>query len=74
MLSWITSDGVREHDVAELPDLRRRTDGFLWLDIPEWSEEAEVILTDGFHFHPMAITEAKTRSHVPRVHVYPDMC
>jgi magnesium transporter len=52
--------------------LRKRTDGFLWLDIPEWSEEAEAILTDGFHFHPMAITEAKSRSHVPRVHVYPD--
>jgi Mg2+ and Co2+ transporter CorA len=72
MLRWIDSDGVSNHDVAELADLRKRTDGFLWLDIPEWSEEAEAILTNEFRFHPMAIIESKTRSHVPRVHVYPD--
>ncbi len=72
MLNWITSDGVSNHALAELPDLRKRTDGFLWLDIPEWSEEAEAILANEFHFHPMAITESKSRSHIPRVHVYPD--
>ena len=72
MLRWIDSDGVSNHDVAELADLRKRTDGFLWLDIAEWSEEAEAMLTNEFHFHPMAITESKSRSHVPRVHVYPD--
>ena len=72
MLCWIDSDGVSNHDVAELADLRKRTDGFLWLDIAEWSEEAEAMLTNEFHFHPMAITESKSRSHVPRVHVYPD--
>ena len=38
----------------------------------EWSEEAEAILTNEFQFHPMAITESKIRSHIPRVHVYPD--
>ena len=72
MLCWIDSDGVSNHDVAELAGLRTRTDGFLWLDIPEWSEEAETILTNEFHFHSMAIAESKIRSHVPRVHVYPD--
>src|SRR5215218_6739911 len=72
MLRWIDSDGVSNHDVAELADLRKRTDGFLWLDIPEWSEEADAILTNEFRFHPMAVIESKTRSHVPRVHVYPD--
>jgi magnesium transporter len=72
MLRWIDSNGVSDHDVTKLPDLRKRTDGFLWLDIPEWSEEAETILTNEFRFHPLAITESKARSHVPRVHVYPD--
>jgi Mg2+ and Co2+ transporter CorA len=72
MLRWIDSNGVSDHDVAELPELRKRTDGFLWLDIPEWSEEAEATLTNEFHFHQMAIIESKTRSHVPRVHVYSD--
>jgi Mg2+ and Co2+ transporter CorA len=72
MLRWIDSDGVSNHDVVELADLRKRTDGFLWLDIPEWSEEAEATLTNEFQFHPLAIAGSKTRSHVPRVHVYPD--
>jgi magnesium transporter len=72
MLCWIDSDGVSNHDVVELADLRKRTDGFLWLDIAEWSEEAEATLTNEFQFHPLAIAESKTRSHVPRVHVYPD--
>jgi magnesium transporter len=70
-LRWIDSNGVSNHDVAELPDLRKRTDGFIWLDIPEWSDDAEAILANEFQFHPMAITKSKTRNHVPRVHVYP---
>jgi magnesium transporter len=71
-LRWIDSDGVSVRELAELPALRKRSNGFLWLDIPEWSDAAESILANEFHFHPMAIAESKTRNHVPRVHVYPD--
>ena len=71
-LRWIDSTGATERDLAELPALRTRTDGFLWLDIPEWSEKAQAILTDEFHFHPMAIAKSRDRNHVPRLHVYPD--
>jgi magnesium transporter len=70
-LRWIEPNGVSNHDLAELPDLRRRTDGFLWLDIPEWTDEAETVLANEFHFHPIAITESRNRNHIPRVHVYP---
>jgi magnesium transporter len=70
-LRWIDSKGVRNHDLAELPDLQKRTDGFLWLDIPEWSDEAEALLSNEFHFHSMAITESRNRNHIPRLHVYP---
>src|SRR5687767_1031474 len=70
-LRWIDSQGVSERDLSELPALRKRTDGFLWLDIPEWSDEAEELFTNEFHFHPMAIIESRNRNHVPRVHVYP---
>jgi magnesium transporter len=70
-LRWIDSDGVSNHDLAELPALRKRTDGFLWLDIPEWTEEAEALLAGDFGFHPMAISESRNRNHIPRVHVYP---
>jgi Mg2+ and Co2+ transporter CorA len=70
-LRWIDSNGMSVRDLAELSALRKRSDGFVWLDIPEWSEEAEAILSNEFHFHLLAIAESKSRSHVPRVHVYP---
>jgi len=70
-LRWIATDSVSNHDLAELPALRQRTDGFLWLDIPEWSDEAEALLAKEFQFHPMAISESRNRNHIPRVHVYP---
>jgi magnesium transporter len=71
-LRRIDSNGVSNVDLAELPALRKRTDGFLWLDVPEWSDDAEAILANEFHFHPIAIAKSKNRNHVPRVHVYPD--
>ena len=72
-LRWISdAEGVSRRELAELPDLLERTDGFLWLDIPEWSEQAEDILANRFRFHPMAIDDCRNRNHVPRVHVYPD--
>jgi Mg2+ and Co2+ transporter CorA len=72
-LRWINdAEGATVRDPRELPDLLGRTDGFLWLDIPEWSDEAEHLLTQKFKFHPMAVGDSRTRNHVPRVHVYPD--
>jgi magnesium transporter len=71
-LRWIDSAGAGERDLTELEALRTRNDGFLWLDIFQWSQEAETILTETFHFHPMAIAKSKERNHVPRLHVYPD--
>jgi magnesium transporter len=70
-LRWIDSQGVSNDDLAELPVLRKRDDGFLWLDIPEWSDAAGALLAGDFGFHPMAIGESKNRNHIPRVHVYP---
>jgi magnesium transporter len=71
-LRWIEPKGVSNHDLVDLSDLRQRSDGFLWLDIPEWDDDAETLLSNEFKFHPMAISESRNRNHVPRVHVYPD--
>jgi magnesium transporter len=71
-LRWIDTNGVRLCELSELTALLARADGFLWLDIPVWSEEAEHILTDTFKFHSMAIHDSRERNHIPRVHVYPD--
>lgn len=71
-LRWIDSGGVAVRDLADLHDLLQREDGFLWLDLPTWGDEAERLLRDEFGFHPMAITAARERNHTPRVHVYAD--
>src|SRR5687768_14521619 len=71
-LRWIGDvEGVSRRQLVELPDLLQRTDGFLWLDIPVWSEQAEDIFANLFKFHPMAIENCRNRNHIPRVHVYP---
>jgi Mg2+ and Co2+ transporter CorA len=70
-LRWIDSGDVSTRDLTELPELLKRDTGFLWLDIPEWSDEAEELLAREFHFHSMAISESRNRNHIPRVHVYP---
>ncbi len=72
-LRWISDEGVTtRHDLGDLSDLLQRADGFLWLDIPTWSQDAEDILTKQFEFHPIAIQNCRERNHIPRVHVYPD--
>ena len=71
-LRWFDDEGVSLRTLDELPELRRRTDGFCWLDIPSWSETAEQLLATEFTFHPMAVRDCRERNHVPRVHVYRD--
>ena len=71
-LRTISSAGVQTHDPSELPVLLGQSDGFLWLDIPVWSDGAERLLRDDLHCHPLAIKDSKERNHIPRVHVYPD--
>jgi magnesium transporter len=70
-LRWISdAEGTTQRPLAELPDLLERTDGFLWLDIPAWTEEAADVLANQFKFHPIAIQTTRERNHIPRVHVY----
>ncbi len=71
-LRWIDAGGVSRCDLADLPALRARENGFCWLDIPEWTDDVEQVLTEQFDFHQMAIRDCRERNHVPRVHVYDD--
>jgi magnesium transporter len=70
-LRWFDGESVTIRDLSELTALRSRTDGFIWLDIPTWSDEAEQLLASAFGFHPMALADCRNRNHVPKVHVYP---
>ena len=72
-LRWIDdAGGATVRELSELSGLLGRSDGFCWLDIPEWSDQAEQVLSQEFKFHPMAVENCRTRNHIPRVHVYPD--
>jgi magnesium transporter len=72
-IRFVVPDGIEDHDVSALGGLLTRPDGFVWLDIPEWSPAAEEALTGtGIALHPMAIKTFKQRNHLPTIHAYPD--
>ncbi|HEY5882231.1 MAG TPA: magnesium transporter CorA family protein [Nakamurella sp.] len=71
-LRFITTEGVTDHRIGDLPALLARTDGVLWLDIPSWDEHSERVLSEDFAFHPLAIRDCAQRNQVPKVQVYPD--
>jgi magnesium transporter len=66
----ITRDRVSRYEVADLPDLLERSDGILWVDIPEGDPDALRVLGEVFAFHPKAVQDSVHRSPVPKVHVY----
>ena len=69
---FLTADGVADRSAADLPGLLQRTDGLVWVDLPDWGDNAADVLENVFHFHPLAIRDAMTRNQVPKVHLYPD--
>ena len=71
-LRWVSDDGVCSRSVDELPALLARDDGFVWIDIPEWEDDTEALLSGTFNVHPLAIKHARERNHIALVHRYPD--
>jgi magnesium transporter len=69
---YLTPAGVERHTADDVPELRERADGLLWVDIAEWDDAAELLLTKVFEFHPMAIGDCAKRNPVPKAHVYTD--
>jgi magnesium transporter len=69
---YLTATGVESHAAGDAAALRERTDGLLWVDVPEWSDEAQHLLVDVFGFHPLAVADCARRNPVPKVHVYGD--
>ncbi len=69
---FISPAGVQSCQVSELPALLDRTDGLVWVDIPEWNDEAQETLTTTFGFHPLAIRDSANRNQVPKIHRYHD--
>ncbi|MFO0910334.1 MAG: magnesium/cobalt transporter CorA [Isosphaeraceae bacterium] len=57
--------------VERLPEALQDAQGIVWVDLDDrgssFSADAERILRDLFHFHPLAIEDALKETHVPRV-------
>ncbi|MHA6794464.1 magnesium transporter CorA family protein [Pseudonocardia bannensis] len=69
----VTPDGVEDRPPDELELLLKDQDaGVVWVDVPEWDDEAAGLLTQHFGLHPRAVHDCAQRNPVPKVHVYPD--
>ena len=68
----VTTEGVRRHGVADLPELLARDDGMVWVDVQSCDAEGSRVLSEVFGFHPRAVRDCEQRNAVPKVHVYPD--
>jgi magnesium transporter len=68
----ISNAGVRDARVDELPELLAAHEGLVWVDVPQWDDEAARVLTDVFHAHPLAVHDCAVRNRLPKVHAYRD--
>jgi magnesium transporter len=69
---WITPAGIEGCDWSEVPALLDRDDGFVWVDVPTCDEEMALALAERFGFHSLAVKDVLDRSHLPKIHAYPD--
>jgi Mg2+ and Co2+ transporter CorA len=69
---WVGSDGIEEHPPDDVGRQLDRPDGFVWVDVPEFSEQAEAFLRDTVRAHPLVVAACRDRNFVPTVHSYAD--
>ena len=69
-VSFVGADGITDHEVADLEGLLTRTDGFVWVDVPEYDAEADAVLAGPLHTHPLVRQACAERNFVPTVHAY----
>jgi magnesium transporter len=57
-------------DPADISEIIKRKDHFVWLDIQDPQERDIALLRDEFHFHPLAIEDATRLHERPKVDSY----
>lgn len=68
---FIDESGIHEQLTDDIVTLLPRDDGFIWVDVPAWDDEAAGLL-QGLGCHAMLIEACRQRNHVPTVHSYED--
>jgi len=69
---WVSPSGIEACEWSDVPSLLERDDGFVWVDVASCDEEQARVLADRFGFHALAIRDVLERSHLPKIHAYPD--
>jgi Mg2+ and Co2+ transporter CorA len=68
---FIDAAGAHPRDPDDVVELYAHDDGFFWVDIPEWDDEADALLA-GLGCHAMVRDACRQRNFVPTVHGYDD--
>ncbi|GAA1974367.1 magnesium and cobalt transport protein CorA [Nocardioides panacihumi] len=68
---FVDASGTHQHPSDDLFLLLERDDGFVWVDVPQWDEEAPALL-QALGCHPRVLEDCVRRNHVPTVHSYRD--
>src|SRR6185312_12228725 len=61
----VSNGGVMEKSVEEIPVLLKREDGFVWLDVPQWTVEIDGLLAAELNLHSVARECCRVRNHMP---------
>lgn len=69
---WISRSGIEIREWADVPSLLERDDGFVWVDVLACDSQKAKALAERFGFHPLAVRDILERSHLPKIHAYPD--
>jgi Mg2+ and Co2+ transporter CorA len=64
--------GVEEHSAGDLPELLARDDGFVWVDVATYDDEAEHLLKAQIGTHDLVLRACRERNHLPATHAYRD--
>jgi len=69
-LAFVHAGGISRCAPDEVDALLSRTDGFTWIDCPQWDDDTEQVLSETLKCHPLLIAACKQRNHVPTLHGY----
>lgn len=68
---YLDADGAHPRSSDDAAGLFERRDGFVWVDVPTWSDQAEAVL-ESLGCHPLVVAGCRQRNYVPTVHGYAD--
>jgi Mg2+ and Co2+ transporter CorA len=68
---FLDAHGAHPRRADDVVELFAHGDGFFWIDVPQWDDEAEALLT-GLGCHPLVVEGCRQRNYVPTVHGYED--